>query len=139
MGVAIYPSDGVTAGELLSNAVAAMRLASDGGGDRWQFFHPSMNAEQADRQELDAELHRALEDDQFFLEYQPVVAAATEEIVAVEALLRWRHPERGVVQPLDFIPVAEDSGPLIAIGAWVLEEACRQGRAWQRKLARRCS
>ena len=136
MGVAVYPSDGVTAGELLGNALAAMRLASDGGGDRWRFFHPSMNAERTHRQALDAELRRALEDDQFFLVYQPVVSVATEEIVAVEALLRWRHPERGVVEPLDFIPAAEDSGLLIAIGARVLEEACRQGRAWQRKLGR---
>ena len=133
MGVAIYPSDGVTAAELLRNADAAMHRASDEGGDRWQFFHSGMNAERRDRLELDAELHRALDADQFFLEYQPVVDAATEEIVAVEALVRWRHPERGVVQPMDFIPAAEDSGVLIPIGAWILEEACRQGRAWQRR------
>jgi diguanylate cyclase (GGDEF)-like protein/PAS domain S-box-containing protein len=136
LGVAIYPSDGVTAAELLSNADAAMRRASDEGGDRWQFFHSSMNAERADRLELDAELHRALESEQFFLEYQPMVATATEEIVAVEALVRWRHPKRGVVPPLEFIPAAEDSGIMIPIGAWVLAEACRQGRAWQRELGR---
>ena len=133
MGVAIYPSDGVSAVELLRNADAAMHRASDEGGDRWQFFHSGMNAERRDRLELDAELHRALDADQFFLEYQPVVNAATEEIVAVEALVRWRHPERGIVQPMDFIPAAEDSGVLIPIGAWILEEACRQGRAWQRR------
>ncbi len=136
MGVAIYPSDGVTAAELLDNARAAMRLAADEGGDRWRFFHPSMNAERTDRLALEAELRRAYEDDQFFLEYQPVVSVVTEEIVAVEALLRWRHPERGVVEPLDFIPAAEDSGLLIAIGARVLDEACRQGRAWQREFER---
>ena len=71
-----------------------------------------------------------------FLDYQPVVAAGAETIVAVEALLRWRHPERGVVPPLDFIPFAEDSGAMIPIGAWVLEEACRQGRVWHRELGR---
>jgi diguanylate cyclase (GGDEF)-like protein len=136
MGIAIYPSDGVTAVEILSNADAAMRQASDGGGDRWQFFHPSMNAELAGRRKLNAELERALADDRLFLDYQPVVAAGTQTIVAVEALLRWRHPERGVVPPLDFIPFAEDSGAMVPIGAWVLEEACRQGRVWHRKLGR---
>ncbi len=133
MGIAIYPSDGATAAELLRNADAAVRRASDEGGDRWEFFHSGMNAERRDRLALDAELHRALDAGQFFLEYQPVVSTATEEIVAVEALVRWRHPERGVIQPLDFIPVAEDSGVLIPMGAWILSEACRQGRAWQRR------
>jgi len=133
MGIAIYPSDGATAAELLRNADAAMRRAADEGGDRWEFFHSGMNAERRDRLALDAELHRALDAGQFFLEYQPVVSTASEEIVAVEALVRWRHPERGVVQPLDFIPVAEDSGVLIPMGAWILSEACRQGRAWQRR------
>jgi diguanylate cyclase (GGDEF)-like protein/PAS domain S-box-containing protein len=133
LGVAIYPSDGVSAAELLRNADTAMHRASDEGGDRWQFFHPSMNAERRDRLELDAELHRALDAQQFFLEYQPIVNAATEEIIAVEALVRWRHPERGVLPPMDFIPVAEDSGVLIPMGAWILEEACRQGRVWQRQ------
>jgi diguanylate cyclase (GGDEF)-like protein len=136
MGVVVYPSDGVTAVELLSNADAAMRRASDDGGDRWQFFHPSMNTELASRLALDAELDQALEDGELFLEYQPVVSAAREQIVAVEALVRWRHPERGVVPPLDFIPLAEDSGAVIPIGAWILEEACRQGRAWHRELGR---
>jgi diguanylate cyclase (GGDEF)-like protein/PAS domain S-box-containing protein len=132
LGVALYPTDGAEAAELLRNAEAAMRQASDGGGARWQFFHPGLNEEQADRLTLEAELHRALEGDQFFLEYQPMVAAATEEIVGVEALVRWRHPERGVLQPLDFIPVAEDTGVLARIGEWVLGEACSQGRSWQR-------
>ena len=136
MGVAIYPSDGAGAPELLRNADAAMRRGSEEGGDHWQFFHSGMNAERKDRLALDAELHRALDADQFFLDYQPVVSVEPEEIVAVEALVRWRHPERGVVQPLDFIPVAEDSGILIPIGAWILEEACRQGRAWQRRFGR---
>ena len=135
-GVAIYPGDGVTAVELLSNADAAMRRASNEGGDRWQFFHSSMNAELLGRQKLNTALDRALAGGQFFLEYQPVVAAGTQEIVAVEALIRWRHPDHGVVPPLDFIPFAEDSGTVIPIGAWVLEEACRQGRAWHRQLGR---
>jgi diguanylate cyclase (GGDEF)-like protein/PAS domain S-box-containing protein len=136
LGVALYPTDGSTTSELLRNADTAMRQASDAGGDRWQFFHPGLNEEQADRLELDAELHRALENDQFFLEYQPLVDTATEEIIGVESLVRWRHPERGVLQPLDFIPVAEDSGILPSIGEWVLREACMQGRAWHRQFGR---
>ncbi len=136
LGVAIYPTDGAATNELLRNADAAMRQASDGGGDRWQFFHPGLNEEQVDRLALEAELHRALEAGQFFLEYQPLIAVASEEIIGVEALVRWRHPERGVLQPLDFIPVAEDTGVLTHIGEWVLGEACRQGRAWQRQLGR---
>ncbi len=136
LGVAVYPADGVTAGELLRGADVAMRRAADAGGDRWQFFHHSMNAERADRLALETELHRALDGDQFFLEYQPVVDARSGAIISVEALIRWRHPERGVVQPLDFIPLAEESGVLMPIGAWVLAEACRQGRAWQRRLGR---
>jgi len=95
-----------------------------------------MNAERADRLALETELHHALDEDQFFLEYQPVVDARSGDIVAVEALLRWRHPERGVVQPLDFIPPAEECGVMVPIGAWVLAETCRQGRAWQRRLGR---
>ncbi len=136
MGVAVYPSDGATAAELLRNAGAAMSLAAGEGGDRWLFLHASMNAERADQLALEAELERALEDDQFFLEYQPVVSVAREEIVAVEALVRWRHPERGVVEPLAFLPAAEDGGILIRIGARVLEDACRQGRTWHRQLGR---
>ena len=136
LGAAIYPTDGATTSELLRNADTAMRQASDAGGDRWQFFHPGLNEEQADRLAIDAELHRALEGDQFFLEYQPLVATATEEIIGVEGLVRWRHPERGVLQPLDFIPVAEDSGILTAIGEWVLREACTQGRTWHRQFGK---
>jgi len=133
LGVALYPTDGVAAGELLRNADTAMRQASDAGGDRWQFFHPGLNEEQADRLALEAELSRALEADEFFLEYQPLVSAATEEIVGAEALVRWRHPGRGVLRALDFIPVADDSGVLPRIGEWILQEACLQGHAWSRQ------
>jgi diguanylate cyclase (GGDEF)-like protein/PAS domain S-box-containing protein len=136
LGVALCPTDGAAAAELLRNADAAMRQASDGGGNRWQFFHPGLNEEQADRLALEAELHRALKGDQLFLEYQPLVAADTEEIIGVEALVRWRHPQRGVLPPMEFIPVAEETGVLGQIGGWLLDEACRQGRAWQRRLGR---
>ena len=136
LGVAIYPTDGSEASVLLGDAHAAMRLASDGGGDRWQFFHPGLNEEQTDRLALEAELHGALDGEQFFLDYQPLVAAPTEEVICVEALVRWDHPRRGVVPPLDFIPAAEDAGVLSPIGEWVVGEACRQGRAWHRLLGR---
>jgi len=136
LGVAVYPADGVTADELLRNAASALRMAAEAGGDCWRFFHARMNAERADRLALEGELHHALKAGQFFLEYQPVVDAASGEITGVEALVRWLHPERGVVAPLDFIPAAEESGVLVPMGAWILTEACRQGRAWQRKLGR---
>ncbi len=136
MGVAVYPSDGVTAEELLGNALAAMRLASDGGGDSWRFFHPSMNAERhppaGSRRRAPPGVRR-----------RPVLPGVPAGRVRRHrgdhrrgGAARWRHPERGVVEPLDFIPAAEDSGLLIALGARVLEEACRQGRAWQRQLGR---
>ena len=132
LGLAVYPTDGHRAADLLADAETAMHRAARSGGDQWQFFHVSMNAERDARLRLEAELHHALERDEFFLEYQPIVAA-DGRLVAVESLVRWRHPERGVVPPLEFIPVAEDCGLMAGIGAWVLREACRQGRAWQKR------
>lgn len=136
LGVSLYPTDGATPDALLHSAAAALDQASRAGGDRWQFFHPGLNEEQADRLALEAELRRALEGDQFFLEYQPLVAVTTGEIVGVEALLRWRHPERGVLAPSAFIPCAEEAGVLPRLGVQVLEKACRQGHAWRRRFGR---
>jgi diguanylate cyclase (GGDEF)-like protein len=137
LGVAIYPSDGTTVRELLENAEAAMHRASAAGGERWQFFHAAMNEERVDKLALSAELQDALAEGRFTLVYQPLVALTDESTLGVEALLRWLHPERGVLAPLDFLPVAEESGVMLPIGAWVLEEACRQGREWERSLGRR--
>ena len=136
LGVAVYPADGADPQELTENAEAAAHRASSEGGNSWQFFHPSMNAEHADRLALEAELHRALERQQFLLHYQPQVDAGSGQIVGLEALLRWQHPERGIVPPLDFIPLAEESGLMLPIGVWVVNEACAQAHAWSHLVER---
>lgn len=133
VGVAIYPSDGADGDELLRNAEVAAGRAMGNGKHRWQFFHSSMNAEHDRRLELEADLHRALERGQLVLHYQPQVAAGTGDIVAIEALLRWQHPERGLVPPMDFIPLAEESGLMVPIGAWVLREACANAAIWNQR------
>lgn len=136
LGVAVFPADGADPHELIENAEAAARRASSEGGNGWQFFHNSMNEERAGRVALVAELHRALEREQFALHYQPVVDARSGAIVSAEALVRWEHPERGLVPPLDFIPLAEDTGLILPIGSWVLRTACAQAQAWSRGLGR---
>jgi diguanylate cyclase (GGDEF)-like protein/PAS domain S-box-containing protein len=136
LGVAVFPADGADPQELIENAEAAARRASSEGGNGWQFFHNSMNEERAGRVALEAELHRALDHQQFALHYQPLVEAGSGKIVGVEALLRWEHPERGLVPPLDFIPLAEDTGLILPIGNWVLRTACVQAKAWSRSHGR---
>jgi len=133
VGVAVYPSDGADGEELLRNAEVAAGRALTSGAHRWQFFHSSMNTEHDRRLELEADLHRALEREQLVLHYQPQVDAGTGDIVALEALLRWQHPERGLVPPMDFIPLAEESGLMVPIGTWVLREACANVAAWNRR------
>ncbi len=133
IGVAVYPADGA---DLLQYAQVAARRAVATGGHAWQFFHSSMNVERDERLALEADLHRALERDQFVLHYQPQVESRTGDLVGVEALLRWRHPKRGLVAPLDFIPLAEETGLMVPIGAWVLREACAQAAAWNRQYRR---
>ncbi len=133
IGVAVYPADGA---ELLQSAQVAAHRAVAMGGHHWQFFHSSMNVERDERLALEADLHRALEREQFVLHYQPQVDSRTGDLEGVEALLRWRHPERGLVAPLDFIPLAEETGLMVPIGAWVLREACAQAAAWNRQYRR---
>jgi diguanylate cyclase (GGDEF)-like protein len=133
VGVAIYPSDGADGEELLRNAEVAAGRAMASGKHQWQFFHSSMNAEHDRRLELEADLHRALERGQLVLHYQPQVVAGTGDLVALEALLRWRHPTRGLIPPMDFIPLAEESGLMVPIGAWVLREACANMAEWNRR------
>ncbi len=129
-GVSVLTSRDQTAEELLRNADISMYMAKRKGKNRIEVFEPSMHAAAIARLALKGDLERALERGEFFVLYQPVMDLATLEIVGVEALLRWRHPERGVVAPANFIPVAEETGLIIPLGRWVLVEACRQSKAW---------
>ena len=130
IGVAVVTARGQTSEELLRNADVSMYMAKRKGKNRIEVFEPSMHAAALARLALKGDLERAIERDEFFVLYQPVLDLSTLEIVGVEALLRWRHPERGVVGPLTFIPVAEETGLIIELGRWVLLEACRQAVAW---------
>ena len=130
VGVALFPEDGGDVETLVSNADAAMYRAKDNGRDRLQRFVPEINATATNRITIDSELRLALERGEFVLYYQPQVSLVSSEIVGMEALIRWEHPQRGLMYPDDFIPIAEESDLIIAIGEWVLNEACAQARIW---------
>jgi diguanylate cyclase (GGDEF)-like protein len=130
IGVSIYPEDGLDAETLIKNAETAMYAAKENGRQSYQFFTPAMNILAVERQSIEEHLRRALERQEFALHYQPIISLRTGAIAGVEALIRWTHPTRGSVPPLQFIPVAEDCGLILPIGAWVLREACMQARAW---------
>ncbi|WP_229422059.1 putative bifunctional diguanylate cyclase/phosphodiesterase [Massilia aquatica] len=131
IGISMYPDDGTSLRELMTNADSAMYHAKKVGRANHQFFAPAMNAAAGARLALESALRLALEHQQFELHYQPKVDVASGAVVAMEALVRWHCPQRGMVPPNDFIGVAEEIGLIIPLGAWVLREACRQNRAWQ--------
>jgi diguanylate cyclase (GGDEF)-like protein len=135
LGIALYPRDGATVDALLAHADAAMYHAKKLGRNNVQFYTENMGAVTHDRVKLESELHEALRAGQFELHYQPKVDA-TGVINSAEALIRWRHPQRGLLQPAAFIQVADECGLLDAIGEWVVFEACRQGRIWQQRWPR---
>jgi diguanylate cyclase (GGDEF)-like protein len=131
IGIAIYPADGASIEALLANADAAMHSAKQRGRGIVQRYSPGMQAGTEDRVQMESDLHSAITLKQFQLYYQPKVDTQTGEVRSAEALIRWVHPIRGVISPGEFIPLAEECGLIGVIGQWVIQEACRQARAWQ--------
>jgi diguanylate cyclase (GGDEF)-like protein/PAS domain S-box-containing protein len=131
IGISVFPLDGIDAAALLKNADTAMYHAKERGRNNYQFFRHDMNARAVERQLVESNLRQALERCEFTLHYQPKVDLETDRISGVEALLRWEHPEWGVVLPERFISIAEECGLIIPIGRWVLREACAQAVRWR--------
>lgn len=131
IGVSIFPSDGETPQELIKNADAAMYLAKEQGRNNFQFYKPALNSRTLDRLKLESALRQGAAEHQFQLYFQPQVDAQTRQVMGAEALIRWNHPERGMVPPNDFIPIAEETGLIIAIGEWVISEAARTLLEWR--------
>lgn len=132
IGVSLYPDDGRDFDTLLKKADMAMYRAKDAGRNTYRYFDEQMNVEAVEQLALRSDLRHALERSEFVLHYQPQIELATGRVVGAEALVRWNHPERGMVMPMRFIPAAEESGLIIPLGAWVMHEACRQAAAWRR-------
>lgn len=131
IGISVYPDDGMEAASLIRYADVAMSRAHEQGEGAYLFYSAEMNQRASEHFKLETELRRALANNELLLHYQPKVSLRSGRIVGAEALVRWRHPELGMVPPGKFIPVAEETGLILEVGAWVLEEACRQIRQWQ--------
>jgi diguanylate cyclase (GGDEF)-like protein len=130
VGISIAPNDGSDPDKLLKNADMALYRAKSDGRDSWRFFEPDMDARMQARRAIEIDLRRALALGEFEVYYQPLIALKTEKITGFEALLRWHHPERGMIPPMEFIPIAEEIGLIGQIGAWVLKQACLEAVKW---------
>jgi diguanylate cyclase (GGDEF)-like protein len=130
-GISFYPLDGTDTHSLLKNAGAALCQAKEQGGDAYQIYRAEMNAGSLKRLALENSMRRALERDEFIVHYQPQADVGTQHITGVEALVRWQHPELGLISPAEFIPLAEETGLMVSLGEWVLRTACAQNKAWQ--------
>jgi len=130
IGVTVYPNDGNNSDALLQAAEVAMHRAMENVLVRFQFYTPELNKQVNHRLQMTSQLRQALQKNELILHYQPQVSLVSGAIVGVEALIRWQHPDRGMVSPLDFIPLAEETGLIVAIGEWVLRTACLQASRW---------
>jgi len=131
VGIAIYPFDGADTEELLKSADVAMYHAKEQGRNTYQMYSASMNAEAMTRLQLEQELRKAVEAREFTVWYQPIVDLETRKPVGAEALVRWEHPERGLVSPAEFISLCEECGLIVPLGEWILREVCAQAKAWE--------
>jgi len=131
IGIAVYPEDGKDARTLLKNADTAMFRAKENGRHCFQFYKPEMSVNAMERLDLENNLKAAFENDEYLIHYQPVIDIHKNEIVGVEALLRWHHPEKGMIQPNDFVSVVEDCGLIVALGEWMIFSVCKQISLWQ--------
>jgi diguanylate cyclase (GGDEF)-like protein/PAS domain S-box-containing protein len=133
IGISVFPYDGHDVDSLIRCADTAMYQAKDSGRNNFQFFTANMHAKAVARLSLEGDLRRAIERRQFVLHYQPVLNLASGRVVGAEALLRWNHPDRGLILPADFVPLAEETGLIVSIGEWVLNSACAQAQSWSER------
>ncbi|WP_321530804.1 EAL domain-containing protein [uncultured Desulfuromonas sp.] len=133
IGIAIYPEDGDEATDLLRHADMAMYAAKESGGDTFRFYSSEMNARAVSRMDMEANLRRALEQEEFFIEYQPQIDLITNKVAGVEALLRWQHPQLGVIPPTQFIGLAEETNLILPLGEWVMQRVFEQCVMWKRE------